>query len=83
WTMYAVGGADPTYNVPVFWSHPDPVDERVLAQALADVAVRHEVLRTVYPEIDGQPVQVITPATAVTVPVESVSVGEADVVAAV
>ncbi|WP_020104823.1 non-ribosomal peptide synthetase [Nocardia sp. 348MFTsu5.1] len=83
WTMYAVGGADPTYNVPVFWSHPDPVDELVLAQALADVVARHEVLRTVYPEVDGEPVQLIKPAGSVTVPVDSIEVGEADVVATV
>jgi amino acid adenylation domain-containing protein len=83
WTMYAVGGADPTYNVPLFWSHPEPIDDRVLVQALADVVDRHEVLRTVYPEVDGEPVQLIKPAGSVTVPVTSVEVAGTEVVATV
>ena len=37
-----------------------PVDVKVLEQALNEIARRHEVLRTVFPIIDGSPVQVIS-----------------------
>ncbi|MEH2068925.1 MAG: amino acid adenylation domain-containing protein [Nostoc sp.] len=40
-----------------------------LEQSLSELIRRHEVLRTTFPTVDGQPVQVISPDTALTLPI--------------
>ncbi|MCF2587137.1 non-ribosomal peptide synthetase [Brevibacterium sp. UCMA 11752] len=40
------------------------LDPDILAQALNEVITRHEILRTIYPTIDGSPVQHILPPEA-------------------
>jgi len=47
------------YNVPGRLRLVGPCDLRALAGALARVVERHEVLRTTFAEVDGEPVQVI------------------------
>ncbi|MFE3531410.1 amino acid adenylation domain-containing protein, partial [Streptomyces sp. NPDC059144] len=44
-----------TYNVPVAVRLTGPLDRDALAEALADLAQRHESLRTVFPEEGGEP----------------------------
>ncbi|MGW7431539.1 amino acid adenylation domain-containing protein [Streptomyces sp. NPDC054861] len=57
WFVDQLEGPGRSYNIP-FVLRPDrPLDAGVLARALADTAERHEVLRTVYPAVDGQPYQ--------------------------
>jgi NRPS condensation-like uncharacterized protein len=41
-----------------------------MERALGEVVRRHEVLRTVFAEVDGAPVQVITPFAGFRLPVE-------------
>jgi len=57
------------YNVPLALRMRGPLDLGLLGDALSAVVRRHEVLRTVFAVEDGQPVQVIRPAEAVTVTV--------------
>ncbi|WP_326829867.1 amino acid adenylation domain-containing protein [Streptosporangium sp. NBC_01810] len=59
WFLNVLEGASATYNVPMLLRLRGSLDRDALAAALADVVERHEVLRTVYPEVDGRPVQVI------------------------
>ncbi|WSD00376.1 amino acid adenylation domain-containing protein [Streptosporangium sp. NBC_01755] len=59
WFLNLLEGASATYNIPMLLRLRGSLDQDALAQALADVVERHEVLRTVYPEVDGRPVQVI------------------------
>ncbi|MGV9637978.1 amino acid adenylation domain-containing protein [Nocardia rhamnosiphila] len=47
------------YNIPVMLRLTGDLDTEALATALRDVAGRHEVLRTIYPETAGEPEQVI------------------------
>ncbi|WP_098898678.1 amino acid adenylation domain-containing protein [Streptomyces sp. st77] len=47
--------ADGTYNTPMAFRLSGRLDATALQAALADVAERHEVLRTVIPETDGVP----------------------------
>ncbi|GAA0258953.1 non-ribosomal peptide synthetase [Saccharothrix mutabilis subsp. mutabilis] len=59
------------YNIPVALRLRGKLDATALRCALADVVERHEVLRTAYPEVDGEPYQDVR-ATAVELPVTEV-----------
>jgi amino acid adenylation domain-containing protein len=52
----------PMYNVPIGLQFTDPFDQQVLRRALDGLVARHEILRTTFVEVDGQPVQQISPA---------------------
>jgi len=57
------------YNVPRMVSLRGPLDVAHLEAALDAVASRHEILRTVFPERDGQPVAVVRDAGPTKLPV--------------
>ncbi|MEV0331085.1 amino acid adenylation domain-containing protein, partial [Micromonospora echinospora] len=63
WFLYGVEGPSATYNVPVTTRLHGPVDVDALRAAVDDLVDRHEILRTVYAETDGEPVQrILDPA---------------------
>ncbi|WP_344024386.1 amino acid adenylation domain-containing protein [Pseudonocardia kongjuensis] len=62
WFLHRMQGASATDNVPFVARLTGPVDADALRAALADLTARHEVLRTVYAEHDGEPYQVVLPA---------------------
>ncbi|MEF9887148.1 amino acid adenylation domain-containing protein [Streptomyces sp. P9-A4] len=57
WFVNELEGAGPSYNIPIVLRPARPLEPSALAAALADVAARHEVLRTVYPAVEGEPYQ--------------------------
>ena len=57
WFLSRLDGPSPTYNAPIVLDLPGVPDREALSAALADVVMRHEVLRTVYAVVDGAPVQ--------------------------
>jgi amino acid adenylation domain-containing protein/thioester reductase-like protein len=59
WFLNRLEGPNATYNVPIILDLRGEVDGPALEAALMDLVERHEVLRTVYPEANGRPRQLI------------------------
>ncbi|GAB0103301.1 non-ribosomal peptide synthase/polyketide synthase [Nocardia sp. JMUB6875] len=59
WVLNRLHPESGAYNVPAAVRLTGELDPAVLTAALRDVLERHEILRTRYPEVDGEPVQVV------------------------
>ncbi|WP_414945414.1 amino acid adenylation domain-containing protein, partial [Amycolatopsis sp. cmx-11-32] len=53
WFLHRMQGGSATYNAPLGLRITGALEHAALEAALADVVARHEVLRTVFPEVDG------------------------------
>ena len=62
WFLAQMDGPDMAYNIPVALRLSGDLDTAALQAAMADVIGRHEVLRTVFPTVDGQPIQQVLDA---------------------
>ncbi|WP_460367062.1 non-ribosomal peptide synthetase, partial [Actinocorallia lasiicapitis] len=68
WFLDQLEAESGVYNLPVALGVTGAIDVGALRAAVADVVTRHEVLRTVYPTVDGRPVQRVLPAEEARVP---------------
>ncbi len=73
WVIDRLDPGSPAYNIPWAVRLTGALSAGLLARVFAEVVRRHEALRTTFAERDGKPVQVISPATAVALPVVDLS----------
>ena len=78
WFIAQLEGPSALYNIPVALRLAGELDAAALGAALADVAVRHEVLRTVFPADGGQPYQRVLDPAGLEWGLEAVPVGAAE-----
>ncbi|WP_434599551.1 amino acid adenylation domain-containing protein [Streptomyces sp. A5-4] len=65
WFLDRVEGPNPTYNEHVAFRFTGALDAEALRSAVGDVVDRHESLRTVFPDRDGEPHQrILAPGAA-------------------
>ncbi|MDX3544048.1 amino acid adenylation domain-containing protein [Streptomyces europaeiscabiei] len=72
WVLYQVEGPSATYNIPSAWRLTGALDVEALRAAVHDVVVRHETLRTVFPDDEGRAHQLVLAPDEVLVPFEVV-----------
>src|SRR5215217_8764107 len=68
WFLQQMNPRSPAYNMPVASRLLGRLDVKAIEQALNEIVQRHEVLRTTFQMVDAQPMQVISPRAALTLP---------------
>ncbi|MFC9995247.1 amino acid adenylation domain-containing protein [Nocardia sp. NPDC127526] len=68
WFLNRFDTGSAAYNIPVALRLSGALDVEAMRLAFADLIARHEILRTVYPQAETGPVQVILPSTDSGVP---------------
>ncbi|WP_172826157.1 non-ribosomal peptide synthase/polyketide synthase [Mycobacterium colombiense] len=64
WFLDRFEGGVATYNIPTAFRINGVLDIEALGAAIDDVIARHESLRTIFPDVDGVPLQQVLPAAA-------------------
>ncbi|MFF7638569.1 amino acid adenylation domain-containing protein, partial [Kitasatospora sp. NPDC008050] len=82
WFLHKLEGRSATYNMPLAFQLTGTVDAAALRTTLLDLIARHETLRTVFPEVDGEPRQVVLDPADAALGWERRSVGAAELPAA-
>jgi amino acid adenylation domain-containing protein len=73
WFIHQMEPASAAYNIPVTVRLTGHLDVAALEQTLTEIVRRHEVLRTTFVEMDGQPVQLIHPASPISLTLQDLS----------
>ena len=69
WFLDQLEPGSSTYNMPAAYRLTGSLNIAALEQSLSEIVQRHEVLRTTFPSVDGQPSQAIAPHQAFTLPI--------------
>ncbi|WP_232668741.1 non-ribosomal peptide synthetase/MFS transporter [Pseudonocardia sp. TRM90224] len=69
WVLDQIEPGNPAYNLPYAVRIEGPLDVAALQAALAHVVDRHDILRTVFPAVDGEPVARLHPPVPLSLPV--------------
>ena len=79
WVLSQFEEAHVSYNIFLGWRIRGPLNQRAVQQTLDALVARHESLRTIFPVVDGQPMQQVVPADPAkleVVDLQQVSAGE-------
>ncbi len=63
WFLDRLSPRNPAYNLPAAVRLKGQLDLAALQQTIEEIVRRHETLRTAFAEVDGQPVQIISPSS--------------------
>jgi len=63
WFLHQMAPDSPAYNIPMVMRLTGSLNVESLRKSLGEIILRHETLRTVFDTMEGQPVQVVMPAT--------------------
>ncbi|WP_096600989.1 non-ribosomal peptide synthetase [Calothrix sp. NIES-2100] len=74
WFIHQLAPDTPAYSIPLIIRFQGHVNVAVLEQSLNEIIKRHEILRTNFLLIEGQPVQVIQPELNIKLPVEDLQI---------
>ncbi|MEG4226170.1 amino acid adenylation domain-containing protein [Microcoleus sp. N9_B2] len=69
WFLHQLDPESGLYNIPIALYLVGPLQIATLEQSLIEIVRRHESLRTTFPSVDGDPVQLIAPTLTVTLSV--------------
>jgi amino acid adenylation domain-containing protein len=69
WFLDQLESGKSVYNICRAYGLNGPLDVDALTQSVNEIIRRHEILRTVFPTVDDQPVQFIIPNLTLTIPV--------------
>ena len=69
WFLDQLEPDSPAYNIPAAYRVAGRLDASALERAINEVVRRHEVLRTTFAVVDGEPVQIVAPFLLVPLPV--------------
>ncbi|MEU7450156.1 condensation domain-containing protein, partial [Streptomyces diastaticus] len=83
WFLHRLEGPSATYNIPMALRLTGRLDREALQAALADVVGRHESLRTIFPETDGFPYQLVLAAAEAQPTLETRQTSEEELVDAI
>ena len=65
WFAYQLDGKDPSCHRPAVFRLRGELDFEALEKSLNEIVHRHEILRSVFPVVDGEPMQVVLAAQSV------------------
>uniref|UniRef100_UPI0005C1FD1F non-ribosomal peptide synthetase n=1 Tax=Nocardia asiatica TaxID=209252 RepID=UPI0005C1FD1F len=83
WFLNQFDTSSPVYNIPLVVRMSGDLDVAAMHAAIADVLERHEALRTVYPDSDSGPHQVVVPVETALAPLAPMPVAAVDIEARV
>ncbi|MEE8585288.1 MAG: amino acid adenylation domain-containing protein, partial [Acidobacteriota bacterium] len=68
WFLDRLNPGNPFYNIPEAWQLDGSLEVASLRRSLEEMVRRHEALRTCFPQVDGEPVQLISPGGEFPIP---------------
>ena len=73
WFIDQLLPGNPSYNIPIGYHLSGPLEVGAVEAALGEIVRRHEVLRTTFAMVAGQPMQQINPPYAIRLPIVDLS----------